>query len=166
MTAPPCVVHSDSVDQTRRLGQRMGAALAGGEVIALVGPLGAGKTQFVKGLAVGNGQADPSRVTSPTFVLVNEYSGRIYVYHVDAYRLGGSGELVALGFDEMISPASCVVLEWADRVEGVLPEDCLTIRFEPTGETSRRLTMDAGGPSSQRLLDSIRDDARRARQPE
>ena len=143
----------------------MGAALAGGELIALVGPLGAGKTQFVKGLAAGNGGTDPSRVTSPTFVLVNEYRGRVHVYHVDAYRLSGAGELAGLGFDEMATPASCVVLERADRVEDALPEDRLTIRFEVTGETSRRLTVEAGGQSSQRVLDSIRDDARRGRQP-
>ena len=166
MSAPSCVVQTASVDQTRRFGHRVGAALLGGELIALVGPLGAGKTQFVKGLAAGNGRTDPSRVTSPTFVLINEYRGRVHVYHVDAYRLSGGSELAGLGFDEMVTPTSCVVLEWADRVEDALPEDRLTIRFEVTGETSRRLTVEAGGQSSQRVLDSIRDDARRVQQPE
>ena len=153
------------MEQTRQFGQRVGGSLAGGELIALVGLLGAGKTQFVKGVAAGNGRTDPSQVTSPTFVLINEYRGRLHLYHVDAYRLSGGSELAGLGFDEMVTPASCVVIEWADRVEDVLPEDRLTIRFEVTGETSRRLTIEAGGPSSQRVLDSIQDDARRGRQP-
>ena len=119
---------------------------------SLIGPLGAGKTQLVKGIAAGNGQTDPTQVTSPSFVLVKEYPGRRYLYHVDAYRLKGGHDLDALGLDEMISPESAVVIEWADRVEDALPEDRLTIRIEPTGDTSRSFVLDAGGPFAQRLL--------------
>jgi tRNA threonylcarbamoyladenosine biosynthesis protein TsaE len=155
VTGSAHVVHTNSVEETRRFGRLIGAALAGGELIALVGPLGAGKTQLVKGLAAGNGEPDASRVTSPTFVLVNEYPGRVCLHHLDAYRLSGGAEFAGLGFEEMISPSSSAVLEWADRVEEVLPADRLTVRFEVTGETSRRLTLDAGGPSSQRLLTAI-----------
>jgi tRNA threonylcarbamoyladenosine biosynthesis protein TsaE len=143
---------TNSPQETRDLGQRLGARLTGGEVIALIGPLGAGKTELVKGLAAGNAQTDPALVTSPTFVLVNEYPGPRHLYHLDAYRLNGGAELEALGFDEMVSPDSVAVIEWADRVEDALPEDRLDITIEPTGDTSRKLTLRASGRLSRRLL--------------
>ena len=151
MSAPPLVVNTDSPEQTRALGERIGSLLVGGEVIALIGPLGAGKTQLVKGIAAGNGQTDPTQVTSPSFVLVKEYPGRRYLYHLDAYRLKGGHDLDALGLDEMIGPDSAVAIEWADRVEDALPEDRLTIHIKPTGDTSRVFVLQAGGPSAQRL---------------
>jgi len=152
------VVDSSSVEQTRRFGQRIGQALRGGEVIALTGALGTGKTQLVKGLAAGNGEGDVSRVTSPTFTLVHEYAGRVYLYHVDAYRLGNGAELAALGLHEMIRPESAVVIEWAEKVEEILPPDRLTVRFEMTGESGRRMTVEPGGPASERLLERIVND--------
>ncbi len=152
MTADRLCITTNSPDETRALGERLGALLQGGEVIALVGPLGAGKTQLVKGLAAGNGPTDPAAVTSPTFVLVNEHPGRLYLYHLDAYRLTDAREFEALGVEEMVSPESVVVIEWADRVEGSLPPERLTIRIEPTGETSRRFTIDATGQGATRLF--------------
>ena len=143
---------SHNVEQTFRFARRLGEVLRGGEVIALIGPLGAGKTQFVKGLAAGNGHPDPSGVTSPTFTLVNEYPGRFDLYHLDAYRLRSGDELAALGFDEMTRADSVVVIEWADRVTPALPDDRVTILFESTGDTSRRLTLTVAGPTSRRLL--------------
>jgi len=96
---------TESPQQTLELGERLGRSLVGGLVIALVGDLGAGKTQFVKGVASGNGATDPKQVTSPTFTLINEYEyeGERTLFHIDAYRLKGSVELFALGFDEMIA---------------------------------------------------------------
>ena len=155
MSAATFSVNTDSPEQTLALGRRIGTLLAGGEVIALIGPLGAGKTQLVKGIAAGNGQTDPTQVTSPSFVLVKEYPGRRYLYHVDAYRLKGGHDLDALGLDEMISPESAVVIEWADRVEDALPGDRLTIRIVPTGDTTRSFGLGAGGPSAHRLLRDV-----------
>ena len=165
MSASTFRVTTDSPEQTRALGQRIGALLTGGEVIALIGPLGAGKTQLIKGIAVGNGRTDPNLVTSPTFILINEYPGRPYLYHLDAFRLDGGADLEAIGLHEMITPESAVVIEWANRVEDALPEDCLTIEIEPTGNESRQLTLTAGGPSSQRLLNEFVANEHRTTKP-
>jgi tRNA threonylcarbamoyladenosine biosynthesis protein TsaE len=131
-------IETRSPEETLQLGERIGKSISDGLVIALIGPLGAGKTQCVKGLARGIGEADARKVTSPTFTLVQEYRGRLTLYHIDAYRLKSAAELAALGFDEMIGSGSVVVVEWADRAPSIIPRDALTIRIEPTGDTSRR----------------------------
>ncbi len=155
MTPAAQSVDTQGEEQTRQFGRLVGQALQGGEVVALIGPLGAGKTQLVKGVAWGNGHDDASLVTSPTFTLVNEYPGQLHLYHLDAYRLGGGEELLDLGFAEMVTPESAVLIEWADRATAVLPADRLTIGLQVTSDTARRLSLTAGGPSSQRLLDEL-----------
>lgn len=125
--------------ETRAAGRALAAALGPGDVIGLVGPLGAGKTQFVKGLAAGLDVADERGVNSPTFVLVQEYHGRLTLYHIDAYRLARAGELAALGFDELCDAGGVVVVEWADRVESLLPDDAVRIELSPLDATARRL---------------------------
>ncbi len=149
------VWHTSSPEQTRALGKGLGRSLAGGLTVALLGPLGAGKTQLVKGIAEGNGAADPSKVTSPTFTLINEYAGRLTLFHIDAYRLKGSVELLALGFDELVRPDSAVVVEWADRVTAALPEDLLRIELTPTGKTQRRFDASASGRIAERCLERL-----------
>ena len=134
---------TNSADETRDLGRQIAAHLKPGDVIALVGPLGAGKTQFVKGLAAGLGVGDPRSVNSPTFVLVQEYHGRLTLYHLDAYRLGSVKELSAIGFDELCDAGGVVVVEWADRVRSLLPESAIGIELAPTGESTRRVTLAA-----------------------
>lgn len=156
MNRDPLHLVSLSVDETLAIGRQLGAALAPGHVLALVGPLGAGKTHFVKGLARGAGVDDDRKVTSPTFVLVNEYVGRIPLYHLDAYRLGGETELEALGFDEMITGEAAVVVEWADRVRDSLPPDHLRIVIDVTGPERREFTMTATGPRSDALRAALR----------
>jgi tRNA threonylcarbamoyladenosine biosynthesis protein TsaE len=148
------IIESGSVDDTRAIGRRIGTALQGGEAIALIGGLGAGKTQFVKGLALGAGVGDPAIVNSPTFVIVNEYEARVHLHHIDAYRLSGPAELEAIGVDEMFSPRSAVIIEWADRVHDVFPADRLTVSFAVTGSTCRRLTIQAAGPRAKTLIDA------------
>ena len=150
------VLTSDSVDGTRAIGRQLGQALTCGQVVALVGPLGAGKTTLVKGLAEGANVLRPREVNSPTFVLINEYEtepqrGGLRLFHVDAYRLHGGDDLDALGFDELCTEGA-VLIEWADRVEDILPDDVLTIRLEPVGDIQRRLTCFATGAQSQQLL--------------
>jgi tRNA threonylcarbamoyladenosine biosynthesis protein TsaE len=129
---------SDSPDATRRLGSQLARALPAGIVIGLVGPLGAGKTQFVKGLVEGIG-FDPRNVTSPTFTLIQEYSGRPRIFHVDVYRLGPSPNLRSLGCDEMLGPDAIVVVEWADRVAEQLPRETVWVEFTLTGDTHRQI---------------------------
>lgn len=125
-----------------------------GDVIALIGPLGAGKTVLVKGIAEGAGVTDPRRVTSPTFVIVNEYDGRLHLYHVDAYRLSGERELEALGIDEF-AERGAILIEWADRVPGILPEERLIIHIEPTGEQSRELQLAATGKRAAEIAATV-----------
>jgi tRNA threonylcarbamoyladenosine biosynthesis protein TsaE len=113
--------NSRSHDETIELGRTIGSQLRGGEVIALVGPLGSGKTHIIKGIASGVGARDASVVTSPTFVLVNEYEGgRLEMYHIDAYRLETMRDFEMLGFDDFCHPGSVVMIEWADKVLPVL----------------------------------------------
>ncbi len=111
---------SHSPEETIDLGQRLGQQLQGGEVIAIVGPLGSGKTHLIKGIAVGAGAADRQAVNSPTFVIVNQYEGRFDIYHIDAYRLDSVDEFEMLGFDDLCYPEAIVLIEWADRVEAAL----------------------------------------------
>lgn len=146
-----------SVSKTHVLGRAIGERLIGGITIGLVGPLGAGKTQLVKGIAAGNGLDDPHLVTSPTYTLVHQYDGNLALFHLDAYRLTKPSELEALGFDEMVRPDTAVVVEWADRVETIMPNDSLWIAMQPTADTERLIEARANGPMSARLIESLRD---------
>ena len=133
---------SESPEQTRELGAALGRLLHAGELVALSGPLGAGKTQFVKGLALGLGVPADEPVVSPTFVLVREYAGRLKLYHLDAYRLADALELYELGLAEMLAdPAGVVALEWADRVPAAVPDQAWRIEFTHAGPQARGLTI-------------------------
>ena len=126
-------------------GRRLGERLFSSAVIALIGPLGAGKTHFVRAVAEGLDVEDSRMVTSPTFVLIQEYKGRLPIYHFDAYRLRGDAEFKELGAHEYFASDGVSLIEWADRVEKCLPRDYLRITFSVTGETSRTATMEAIG---------------------
>lgn len=128
---------SRSPDETRALGARLGARLGKSDVVACVGPLGAGKTCFLQGLAHGLGVS--ADVTSPTFVLVNEYRGRLPVYHVDAYRTESLTELVDLGIEEMLHGDGVTVVEWADKLLPLLPARTITVRITGLGDEPRRI---------------------------
>jgi tRNA threonylcarbamoyladenosine biosynthesis protein TsaE len=130
---------------TEVFGRRLGALLFPGAVVALIGPLGAGKTLLVRAIAEGLDIADSRVVTSPTFVLIQEYNARLPIYHFDAYRLRGPAELFDLGVHEYFEGEGICLVEWADRVEACLPPEHLRIELEVTGATSRRLTMTARG---------------------
>jgi tRNA threonylcarbamoyladenosine biosynthesis protein TsaE len=125
-------ITSNSAAETIQIGEKIGSALRGGEIFALIGPLGSGKTHLIKGIAAGLGATDSRVVNSPTFVLINEYKGpqiRLDVYHVDAYRLDSVAEFEMLGFDDMCLPDSVVLIEWADKVQSAM-ENIDTIRIE------------------------------------
>ncbi|MAT71081.1 MAG: tRNA (adenosine(37)-N6)-threonylcarbamoyltransferase complex ATPase subunit type 1 TsaE [Planctomycetaceae bacterium] len=135
---------SDSEADTDRLGAALAAVLPPGTVIGLLGTLGAGKTRLVRAVAAALG-VPAADVTSPTFVLVNEYAGRVPVFHFDAYRLRDEDEFLQLGPDEYFESPGLTFIEWADRVESCLPRRRIEIRVEPTGETTRQFTIEAIG---------------------
>ncbi len=154
---PTAIWRTTSVSETLAVGRVIGERLIGGITIGLVGPLGAGKTQLVKGIAAGNGFDHPDQVTSPTYTLVHEYGGNLSLFHLDAYRLPKPSALDALGFDEMVRPETAVVVEWADRVEPIMPKDSLWIAMNPTGDTERLIEARADGPLSATLMETLRD---------
>lgn len=130
---------TNSAEETIDLGRRIGEQLRGGEVFAISGALGSGKTHLIKGIAGGTGAADVAKsVTSPTFVIVNEYEGRFDIYHIDAYRLNKASEFEMLGFDDYCYPESVVLIEWADKVERNLAgTECVKVNLTHEGEKRR-----------------------------
>jgi tRNA threonylcarbamoyladenosine biosynthesis protein TsaE len=140
---------------TEAFGRRLSGFLFEGAVLALIGPLGAGKTQLVRAIALGLGIADSRLVSSPTFVLIQEYSARLPIYHFDAYRLRTAGEFLDLGAQEYFEGKGVCLIEWADRVEECLPKDHLRITLEITGDTSRRITVESRGGRYEALVNSI-----------
>ena len=131
---------TNSPKETIEFGRKLGEKLKGGEVIAIIGQLGSGKTHLIKGIAIGCGAEDSDTVNSPTFVIVNEYNGRFDIYHIDAYRLDSVSEFEMLGFDDFCYPNSIVIIEWADKVESALKNiDCIRIELEHAGESTRKI---------------------------
>ncbi len=137
--AAPADITSASPEATEAAGERLGRALGPGAVVALTGELGAGKTCFIQGLVRGLGAT--VRATSPTFVLVNQYTGRVPVYHVDAYRTGSMTELMDLGLLEMLGGAGVTVIEWADKLAPLLPPDTIHVTIEGVGDQTRTITI-------------------------
>lgn len=136
-------VKSDSPEATRAIGEKLGRLLEAGDAVALYGDLGAGKTCFAQGVARGLGVV--SNVTSPTFVLVREYAGRLPLYHFDAYRLNVPGDLAELGSEEYFSGLGVSIIEWAERVAAALPEDRLEVELlRVYGEENTRLIRFSG----------------------
>lgn len=146
-------LESRSAAETRAIGRTLGRTAVPGTVLALVGPLGAGKTELAKGVAEGLGVQ--SVVNSPTFVLMNEHEGRLRLFHVDAYRLGEPEEALAAGLLDERQASGVAVVEWADRLEGWLPDDRLQIDIVPLArdDRGRRLQWRAHGISAAQLAE-------------
>lgn len=152
--ASQVAVRSGSAGRTLEIGRALGSAAEPGTLIALIGPLGAGKTQLTKGLAQGLGVV--GIVNSPTFVLMNEHRGRLPLFHVDAYRLGDPEEAWAAGLLDDRQAGGVTVVEWADRLDGWLPRERLEIRIEPLADgDARRLSWTAYGDLHARLADVL-----------
>jgi tRNA threonylcarbamoyladenosine biosynthesis protein TsaE len=143
------------LDATRAFGHRLGELLFPGAVIGLTGPLGAGKTQLTRAVAEGLGIKDSRIVTSPTFVLIQEYEARLPIYHFDAYRLPGERAFRDLGVHEYFDGAGVCLVEWADKVADSLPEERLDIALEVTGETSRKVHVAARGDKYVQLVSQL-----------
>ncbi len=137
---------SRSARATWQLGRRLGAALQPGDVVALVGDLGAGKTQLVRGACAGAG-VDEGDVSSPTFAIVQTYRGRLPFHHADLYRLADLDELYATGFMDLVGGDGALVVEWADKVSGWAPAERLEIRLEEVAGhlDSRRIALTGTG---------------------
>jgi tRNA threonylcarbamoyladenosine biosynthesis protein TsaE len=149
-------LRSSSEEETRRLGERIGRLLKGGEVLALQGTLGAGKTCFVQGLARGLGVQE-TEVVSPTYTLIHELSGPLRLFHIDLYRLIDPDDLENIGFFEAFGPDAVTVVEWADRFPASIPEPYLLIRIERLSETVREFTFEPRGGHSKELVGKIED---------
>ena len=130
---------SHSVEETERLGAELAAQLQPGDVLTLIGEIGAGKTTFTRGLAQGLG-IPASSVASPSFVLIRQYAGgRMPLYHADLFRLDNLPQAANVGLEECYESGGITLIEWANKLPQVLPEEFLEIRFEPSGPESRRL---------------------------
>lgn len=128
---------SNSPEFTRKLGKDIGSRIHGGSVIALCGDLGTGKTVLSQGVAAG--LDIEARVTSPTFIIINEYEGKLPLYHIDTYRLDSSVEMVNLGYEEYFYGEGVTVVEWAQKIEDLLPEEYLRVEIEVLSETERKI---------------------------
>lgn len=146
---------SVSVEETIRFGKKLGMLLAPGDVIALVGELGAGKTTLVKGIVQGLGITDKRIVKSPTFALVQKYEGRIPIYHFDAYRLEDAQEMLDIGSDEMIYGNGVAIVEWADKVSGCLPKEYLKITLTAVSENERNIEICGYGSRYGKMINSL-----------
>ena len=153
---PDLVYRADDVAATEAFGRALSAALPDGAVVALNGPLGAGKTRLVQAFAAAEG-IDARDVTSPTFVLINEYQGRRPVYHLDAYRIKDDDEFLALGTEEYFEGAGVTLVEWAERVDRCLPAERLEIRIEPHSADARRFEVAAVGGQYAAVVERLRE---------
>jgi tRNA threonylcarbamoyladenosine biosynthesis protein TsaE len=146
---------SRSPEQTRRIGMRLGGALQAGDVICLQGDLGAGKTTFVQGVALGWGSLDA--VSSPTFILVNVYrrGDEARLFHMDAYRLDSTPEAEELDLDSMLNEGP-LLIEWPERVDGLVPGERLWIKLGHVDEEEREMTFKSTGKRYDDLLEVLR----------
>jgi len=150
------IVDLPDLAATRSFGRHIGQRLSAGSVVALVGPLGAGKTHLTRAIAEGLDIPDSRVVTSPTFVLVQEYAARLPIYHFDAYRLKTEAEFADLGVHEYFEGEGVCLVEWADRVPHCLPAEHLRIALSVTGETSRRAEVESRGGEYEKLVGELR----------
>jgi tRNA threonylcarbamoyladenosine biosynthesis protein TsaE len=120
-------------------GKKLGSLLSGGDIVALSGPLGSGKTWFSKGIGLGLGVDPDEVIVSPSFSLVNEYRGRHVLYHMDLYRLDSLSDIISIGIDEYVNEESVVIIEWAERCKEILPDGFIEVNIDILGENERTI---------------------------
>jgi tRNA threonylcarbamoyladenosine biosynthesis protein TsaE len=143
-----------SPEQTWRIGEMLGRALGAGDTVCLYGDLGAGKTSFSYGIALGL-EVREQYITSPTYTFVNEYEGRVPLYHIDLYRLNDPEELENIGFEEYIDSDGVTVIEWAERAEDELPVERLSVYLTYVDEKSREIGFLAEGERYEKVLEEL-----------
>lgn len=144
-----------STKETRELGQKIGRLLKAGDLVALEGPLGSGKTTLVKGIAKGLNVKDSEEVVSPTFVLIHEYEAREKIYHIDWYRLSsvkGQDKLLA---QECFDSKGVTLVEWAERGKGIFPKELIQIHMKYQGQDKRMIEISAKGKKYKNFISSI-----------
>lgn len=149
---------SCSNNETFNLGKVLGSLLSGGDMVALVGDLGSGKTWFTKGIAVGLGVDPGVVITSPSFALVNEYEGRLIFYHMDLYRLDDVSDIVMSGLYEYLYEEAVVIMEWADRWPEILPEYRVKVEMSIINEFQRDITLSGIHPRSIEIVENIKQE--------
>jgi tRNA threonylcarbamoyladenosine biosynthesis protein TsaE len=131
------VYRTESPEETQSLGEKLGKTLKHGDVIALIGDLGTGKTCLTQGIARGVGIAPNEVVSSPSYILINEYNGKIPIYHIDLYRLETAAEIADLGLNEYVESDGICIIEWAERITDGLPDTCIKIYIMWEDENTR-----------------------------
>ena len=155
MTTQPVVFMVKNAGETVELGRLLGSVLEPGDVLALTGDLGAGKTTLTQGIARGLGVDPNYYITSPTFTIINEYPARLTLYHLDLYRLETGLDTDELGLEEYLESDGAAVIEWAERLpEGALPDVAVKFVIEFAGEDVRRITVAPVGPAGAERLRS------------
>jgi len=146
------VFQTKSASETIRIGKHIGSLLLPGDIVALVGELGTGKTQFIKGLAAGLGVGKSTYISSPSFTLINEYVGKARFYHIDLFRLSSEAEANELGLEEYFQGGGITAIEWADKISSLLPEEILRITIRYTGKNTRSFEMSGQGKRYEELI--------------
>lgn len=157
------VFQTKSASETIRLGKRIGGLLRAGDVVALVGELGAGKTQFIKGLAAGAGVGKPTYVSSPSFTLINEYPGKVPFYHIDLFRVENQKEAEGLGLEDYLHGGGMTAIEWADKIPSLLPREMLSIHLVNTGKNNRSIEVKGKGQRYEEFINEVRSSESRVR---
>ena len=148
---------SHSAEQTRRLGERLGELLTGGDLLFFVGDLGSGKTCMIQGIGRGLGIETP--ITSPTFTLINEYVGRFRFYHIDLYRIENVQEVFSFGLDDYLYGDGICAVEWAERADALWPQEHLLVRPRYIDENKRGFTFTAVGTHYDQLIRAFKRNA-------
>ena len=154
-----------SAEETKNFGQKIGENIQPGTILALYGDLGSGKTVFVQGLGAGLNVPEDYYITSPTYTLINEYPGRIKLFHVDLYRIDNPGEMEDTGLDDVFGNDVVAAIEWADRLGDNLPKDHIKIKLKIYGTESRKIKFSAYGQRGVNLLKIIEKDHPFSRDP-
>ncbi|MCF8111697.1 MAG: tRNA (adenosine(37)-N6)-threonylcarbamoyltransferase complex ATPase subunit type 1 TsaE [Desulfobacteraceae bacterium] len=159
MTADPCCdlcVKTKSAEETFRLGRTLGKNINGPCMIALYGGLGAGKTVFIQGLARGLGVPEQYPVTSPSYTIINQYPGRLTLYHVDLYRIEDPEEIEQTGLHEILTKGEVSAVEWAEHLPDKVPKPDITIRIETQDSDTRRFSLFFYGPQARNLVETLK----------
>jgi tRNA threonylcarbamoyladenosine biosynthesis protein TsaE len=150
-------IETGEVEQTIELGNLIGSLLKAGDVVALMGQLGAGKTYLTKGIAEGQGVKDRKEVTSPSFVLVKQYMGRMPIYHFDAYRIKSPDEMYDIDCVGFFWGEGISIIEWADKVMECLPDDFIKVTIETVGQTSRDIHVSYQGERYRSFMEEFKE---------